>query len=142
MTPHPSARELAALRKRDPALGRFMKTCKPFPRMPQPSHARLTHYEVLARSIVHQQLSGKAAATIWSRCQKLGGGRFPNAKSLADYSDEALRSAGISRPKLRALRSLAEAVHAGTVRLGTLGRREDEQVLDCLLYTSPSPRDS
>lgn len=133
MTPPPSARELAALRRRDPALGRFMKTCGPFPRMPQPGHARLTHYEVLARSIVHQQLSGKAAATIWSRCTQLGGGRFPNAERLAAFSDEALRSAGVSRPKLRALRSLAEAVNTGAVRLGTLGRRGDEQILEELV---------
>ncbi len=133
MTTHPSERELAALRRRDPVLGRFMKTCEPFPRMPQPSHARLTHYEVLARSIVHQQLSGKAAATIWSRCTALGGGRFPNAKHLKDFSDEALRSAGLSRPKLRALRSLADAVNSGAVRLRTLGRLEDEQILDELV---------
>lgn len=133
MTPHPSPKELAALRRRDPALGRFMKSAGPFPRLPQASHARLTHYEVLARSIVHQQLSGRAAATIWSRCTALGGGRFPAANKLPDHPDADLRGAGVSRPKIRALRALGEAVDSGSVPLSTLGRKTDAEIVEELV---------
>lgn len=130
MSHRPSAAALRALARRDPRLGRWIRASPPFPGFPRGPHARLTHYEVLARSIVHQQLSGKAAATIWSRCTNLGGGRFPAAADLANLPDQRLRDAGVSRPKLRSLRALARAVESGEVRLATLGRRSNASVLE------------
>jgi 3-methyladenine DNA glycosylase/8-oxoguanine DNA glycosylase len=73
-------------------------------------------YTALARSIVYQQLHGKAAAAIWSRLEALGPAGFPNARALLalhDRSPRALRSAGLSENKLRAMRDLAERTARG-----------------------------
>lgn len=73
-------------------------------------------FEALLRSIVYQQLHGKAAATIHARVLALldahGG---PDAAALARVSDEDLRAAGLSRAKLAAARDLAAKCLDGTV---------------------------
>src|SRR5215210_7701379 len=57
------------------------------------------HFDAIARSIVFQQLSGKAASTIHGRFEGLYGGRSPLPAELATTSDERLRAAGLSRGK-------------------------------------------
>src|SRR5262245_30826482 len=65
----------------------------------------------LARSIVWQQLSGKAAATIWERFLALyPGKRFPRPAAILATSDAALRGAGLSGAKVAALKDLARHV--------------------------------
>src|SRR5262245_31355891 len=65
----------------------------------------------LARSIVWQQLSGKAASTIWGRFLALyPGARFPRAEAILVTPDEALRAAGLSGAKAAALKDLARHV--------------------------------
>jgi 3-methyladenine DNA glycosylase/8-oxoguanine DNA glycosylase len=70
-------------------------------------------FEYLARSIVYQQLSGKAAGTIHGRLQNLFSGRRIIADRLLVLSDQALRGAGLSRGKCLALRDLAARAVAG-----------------------------
>src|SRR5437762_13293548 len=65
-------------------------------------------FDALAESIAYQQLSGKAAATIWKRVRAL----FPKRKFLdpqlvLETADEKLRTAGLSRSKVAALKDLA-----------------------------------
>lgn len=73
-------------------------------------------FEALLRSIVYQQLHGKAAATIHGRVlaelEKHGG---PTPEALSIAPDAALRGAGLSRNKLLALRDLAAKCREGTV---------------------------
>jgi DNA-3-methyladenine glycosylase II len=64
----------------------------------------------LARAIVWQQLSGKAASTIWGRFLALYGGRFPRPAAIAATPDGALRGAGLSTAKAAALKDLARHV--------------------------------
>lgn len=59
----------------------------------------------LAKSIVYQQLSGKAAATIWGRVCAIGG---KNLENVTQLSMEELRAAGLSQNKARALKELCE----------------------------------
>lgn len=66
-------------------------------------------FAALARIIIYQQLSGKAASTIFGRVLDLvGGPAYFDAEAAAALHDDDLRSAGVSRPKLRALRDLVE----------------------------------
>src|ERR687885_418386 len=70
--------------------------------------ASIRPFEALAESIVYQQLSGKAAATIWSRVRAL----YPRRKHLDPKlvlatDDEKLRAAGLSRSKIKSLKDLA-----------------------------------
>jgi 3-methyladenine DNA glycosylase/8-oxoguanine DNA glycosylase len=76
-----------------------------------------SHFEALTRSIVFQQLSGKAAATILSRVVALFPDNVPTAIGVTRITDERFRSAGLSRQKIGYLRDLAEKVAAGTLPL-------------------------
>ena len=72
-------------------------------------------FEALAESIVYQQLTGKAAATIHGRLAALFPGKRLEPKALLALKDEALRGAGLSRGKVLALRDLADKTLDGTV---------------------------
>lgn len=67
-----------------------------------------THFEALLRSIVYQQLSGKAAGTIYGRVSALFADQQPEPRALLALADDTLRGAGLSRQKVAAARSLAE----------------------------------
>jgi DNA-3-methyladenine glycosylase II len=91
-------------------------------------------FDALAESIAYQQLSGKAAATIWGRVRAL----FPKRKYLdpklvLSTPDEKLRSAGLSRNKVAALKDLAAKTLDGTVPSArALGRMTDEEIIERL----------
>lgn len=70
-------------------------------------------FHALLRSIVYQQLSGKAAGTIFGRVEALFDGE-PSAEAVESISDDQFRAAGMSGAKTRAARSLAEHVLSGT----------------------------
>lgn len=65
-------------------------------------------YKALIRAVVYQQLSGKAAATIYGRVLALYGRRHPAPADILDTPDERLRAAGLSRQKIAALRDIAQ----------------------------------
>ncbi len=88
-----------------------------------------THFDALLRSIVYQQLSGKAAGTILDRVLALYGGSYPRPAQLLQTSDDALRAAGLSRQKLAYLRDLAAKVDTGEVPLARVGRMSDEAII-------------
>ncbi len=90
-----------------------------------------TNFEALVSIIIGQQLSGKAARTIFLRVRKLCGGAVSVGK-LAVLSDEGIRSAGISRPKLRALRALQAAVESGSLNLRRVSRMPDNDAFAAL----------
>src|SRR5437868_14477662 len=69
-----------------------------------------THFQALARSILYQQLAGKAAATIHGRFVALFPNAEPTPEILLAIDPERLRSVGLSRQKLAYLRNLAERV--------------------------------
>lgn len=92
---------------------------------------RQTHFEALARSIVFQQLAGRAAATIDGRVRAAVGTPFTPARVLAT-PPEALRAAGLSGNKLASILDLAHAVTDGRIPIRQLGRLPDEEVIDIL----------
>lgn len=129
----PSPAELRALARRDPAMGAALRRVPAFPRLPARKRGE-THFHALARAIVFQQLAGKAAATIHGRCCALTAGpRFPSAEEVARLPDDALRGAGLSANKLRALRDLSERALDGRLRLASIGRRPDEEIIEELV---------
>ncbi|NNF57198.1 MAG: DNA-3-methyladenine glycosylase 2 family protein [Rhodothermaceae bacterium] len=72
-------------------------------------------FVALLRAIVYQQLSGKAAGTIHGRVLALFGAEVLSPEALLAVPDEALRGAGLSRAKTRAVKDLAEKTLDGTV---------------------------
>ncbi len=91
-------------------------------------------FAALAESIAYQQLTGKVAATIFSRVLALyRPKRFPRPEDLLATSDEALRAAGLSRSKIAAMKDLALKTMDGTVpTLAQLRRLEDEAIVERL----------
>jgi DNA-3-methyladenine glycosylase II len=88
-------------------------------------------FDALAESIAYQQLSGKAAATIFGRVRALyPKGKWLNPEQLLATPDETLRAAGLSRAKTAALKDLAAKTIDGTVPSGRalLGMTDDEIV--------------
>lgn len=81
-------------------------------------------YAGLARIIAFQQLSTKAAGTIWGRVEVLLGKVTPSAVLAADI--DALRACGLSRPKIAHLRSIAAAVEDGSLNFRRLARKCDD----------------
>jgi DNA-3-methyladenine glycosylase II len=88
-------------------------------------------FDALAESIAYQQLSGKAAATIFGRVRALYPKRkWLDPKQLLATPDETLRGAGLSRAKVSALKDLAAKTIDGTVPSGrALIRMSDDEII-------------
>jgi DNA-3-methyladenine glycosylase II len=89
-------------------------------------------YGALLRSIVGQQLSTKAASTIYGRMLDLFGGHPPTPKQLLAVDPDKIRAAGLSRPKISYLRDLAVHVQKGELELEHLDELPDEEVIEQL----------
>src|ERR1044072_8291705 len=86
-------------------------------------------YGMLLRSVIGQQLSVKAAATIHGRFCDLFGGQTPTPEQLLDADPQALRDVGFSWRKVEYVRDLAEHVLSGERELDRLDERSDEEVI-------------
>jgi DNA-3-methyladenine glycosylase II len=89
---------------------------------------RRTHFAALARSICYQQLAGAAAATIHRRVLEALDGSMTAPNVLAVGTDR-LRAAGLSAAKTAALVDLAEHCTSGRLRLASISRRSDDDVV-------------
>ena len=85
-------------------------------------------YGALVRTIVGQQLSMKAARTIYARLIALFGDNPPTPAELIAAEEAALRAAGLSRPKIGYLRDLAARVQNSELELDALHELSDEEV--------------
>jgi DNA-3-methyladenine glycosylase II len=93
---------------------------------------RGTHFAAIARSIVYQQLSGKAAGTIHARFEALYGGGPPEPGAVARTPDAALRAVGLSARKAEYLKGLATDVLSGRVPVDELERLDNRAVIEAL----------
>lgn len=92
-------------------------------------------FAALSEAIVYQQLSGKAAATIYARLQALFGpaGQILSAQDICLAKDDSLRGVGLSRPKLLALRDLAQKTLDGDIpEMRAIRKMDDGQIIECL----------
>jgi 3-methyladenine DNA glycosylase/8-oxoguanine DNA glycosylase len=92
---------------------------------------RLGPFAHLATAIVHQQITGKAAASICRRLCALNRGRWPRPEQIAAASDAQLRACGLSRQKISYLRDLAAHAARGP-SLHRLKHLPDEEVIEAL----------
>ena len=90
------------------------------------------YYGELVGSIVGQQLSTKAAATIWQRVLTLFGGQMPTPQQLIKVDDQKLRDAGLSWAKVRYVKDLAEHVLDKRLDLEHIATIPNEQVIEQL----------
>jgi len=119
----------ARLRRSDPVLAAIMRDVGPCRLRTDETGGA---FAALVESIVYQQITGKAAASIYGRVRKLIKRRHPRPQDILAATEEALRGAGLSRQKVAYLRDLAEKVRDG-LKLHVLGRLEDEAVIETLI---------
>ena len=92
----------------------------------------LNYFEALVRAIVYQQLSGKAAATIYKRFKKLfTNNKYPTPIMVKEKSIEELRSVGLSNQKASYIHNIADAFYTGAIPkdINIIG---DKEVIECL----------
>lgn len=90
-------------------------------------------FEALVRSIVYQQLSGKAAATIYGRFRALfSGKKFPTPEEVSKMPFEKLRLVGLSNQKASYILDLAQKFSDGTVQHKKLSRMQNEEIVEHL----------
>jgi DNA-3-methyladenine glycosylase II len=87
-------------------------------------------YGALLRAIVGQQLSTKAARTIYGRVCELFGGTTPPPEQLLEASEEDLRACGLSGRKVEYVRDLASHVLSGELELERLDALADQEVIE------------
>jgi DNA-3-methyladenine glycosylase II len=127
MKPEYLPRALRHLGRVDPELRRLIDTHGP-PRLA----ASRNHLQSLTRAIIYQQLSGKAAATIYGRFLDLFGGRFPDAAAIAAMPAARMRRAGLSAAKAAYVRDLAERFASGGVDPRRFRRMSDDDLVELL----------
>ncbi len=120
-----------ALRKADKRLARIIDGVGPF-RLKTRNLS--SPFETLMRSIIGQQLSGKAAASIYGRVMELNNGKPPLPRQVLKTDDEAFRGAGMAYAKVNAIKDLASKTLDGSLPTAAeLRRMEDEEIVDRLV---------
>jgi len=89
-------------------------------------------FAALLQTIVSQQISIHAAAAIHKRFKGLYGGRSPSARRLIETSDEDLRGAGLSRPKVAYMRDLAARASSRRLQVSRLESMPDDAAIAAL----------
>ena len=117
------------LRRRDPVMRELIKRLGPLDMEARRRGRPADPYGALLRSIVGQQLSTKAARSIYERVTGLLGGTTPSPEELLAVDPEELRGAGLSRAKVAYMRSLAEHVLTGELELDRLNELSDEDII-------------
>ena len=128
MTPDDYARARRLLLRRDPVLAALIRkhgACG------LAAAQRADHFSALVRAITGQQLSTKAASTIYARLVALmPGGVTPEA--LASLTDEQMRAVGMSRQKVAYFRDLTSKALSGALPLDSLDDMSDDDVIAAL----------
>jgi 3-methyladenine DNA glycosylase/8-oxoguanine DNA glycosylase len=128
VTPEDYARARRILLRRDPVLAALIRKHGP---CGLAAAQRADHFSALVRAITGQQLSTKAAATIYGRLTSL----MPEGvtpQSLSALSDDQLRTVGMSRQKGAYFRDLCDKVLSGALPLDSLETMEDDEVIAAL----------
>ncbi|MAP95746.1 MAG: DNA-3-methyladenine glycosylase [Ponticaulis sp.] len=89
-------------------------------------------YQTLARTLVYQLISTRAAAAIWERLLAFGNGEI-TPTIIRSATETELRECGLSGPKINFLNSVADAIETGTLDLASLAHLDDETARKHLL---------
>ena len=115
------------LRGRDPVLAALIDRVGPY----EMREGR-SPFEVMLRTIVSQQLSGKAADSIYARLAAAMGTRSPKPEHLLALSEEQLRACGLSRSKAAYVRNVASHFGENRYTLRSFNKLDDDAVIEAL----------
>ena len=125
MTPEYWADAKKHLAKSDPVLGKLIRACRDVD-----IASRGDAFQTLARSIVGQQISTKAAQSIWTRFAECAGTVTP--ARIAAIEHESLRACGLSNAKARYVRDLASHFASGSLKPRRWPRMDNEAIIEDL----------
>ena len=114
------------LSRADPVLKKLIKA---YPNMAISS--RGDEFQTLARAIVGQQISTKAAASIWNRFEACSGAVTPG--QVATLEPESMRACGLSNAKVRYIHDLAQHFASGSIRPKRWPKMDDEAIIEDLV---------
>ena len=119
------------LTRADPVLGRFIKKCEPISLAP---NNRITLFEALVKSVVGQQLSGKAAHSILTKLKDQVGGKKPiSPEKILGTPFGEIRGAGVSESKARTIVALAKMTKEGAIPSARkMKGMSDEEIIEVL----------
>jgi DNA-3-methyladenine glycosylase II len=120
---------------RDPVLAHLVALVGPTRHRPRDPDG---HFGAFVRSIVFQQLAGRAAQAIHQRVRSTVGDRL-TPETLTAVPDNALRAAGLSANKLASLRDLSAKILDGTVDLDRSSRLSDDELIAALAWRLLQP---
>lgn len=112
----------------------FKKIIETYPK-PTFKNRNAGQYDVfiaLMRSIIYQQLSGKAAGTIFTRFGSLFKDNIPTPHKVRKLRDEDFKKVGVSGQKMKYIKDLAEKFLDGTIVPATFSRMSDEEIREHL----------
>lgn len=115
------------LREVDPVLAAILDRVGPFQ-----MQFREPNFEMLARSIVYQQLSGKAAGTIYGRFREALGTGDVTPDAILAMKPKDMRDLGLSRQKTEYLRDLAKRTQTGKIEFAKLTAMADDEIVKYL----------
>ena len=92
-----------------------------------------TAFDSLARIIIGQQLSGKAAETIYQRVRAKTINKRVTLKSISAVNDQDLRSCGLSGAKTRAIRDLVDKIESGQLKIRSFSHMSDDEVAEAII---------
>ena len=126
-----SRKVVGFLARTDPVLGRFIKKFEPVTLVP---NNRITLFEAMVKSVIGQQLSGKAAHSILSKLKNQVGGKKPiSLEKILSTPYGKIRSAGVSDSKAHTIITLAEMVKTGAIPTSRKMRSmSDEEIVRAL----------
>lgn len=132
LTPRRLKAAVAALSAADPKMAVAIERVGPCTMIPRTDG---THFDHLARAIVFQQLSGRAASTIYGRFKERVGVRTeaPTASQILAAGESTLRVCGLSTAKARAIVDLARHAEEGHLPLEAIDAMDDAAVIDALV---------
>lgn len=111
---------------KDPIL---KKLTKQYPAPKFEDRSSFLFYELI-ESVISQQLSVKAADTIFGRFKNLFGNNFPTPSKVLTMDDDKLRSCGISFAKISYVKSVANAFVSDLIDIEKIKKQSDEEVIE------------
>lgn len=89
------------------------------------------YYQALVQTIISQQLSTRVAEVIYQRLEALMNNQI-SARDMIALDEQVLRDIGVSRPKIKYLKSLAEHVVTNKIKFENLDAMEDQEIIETL----------
>lgn len=118
-------KEIDYLKKKDKKLGIAIERIGIIEREVMPDL-----FTALIRSIVGQQISNKAAATVWKRFQEQSAEMTP--KSISNINIEIIQKCGMSMKKASYIKSISASVENGELKISELSNMTDQEVVKTL----------